>query len=157
MPALTCGILDYQRETSVDELLTSLELDGSARRMNASLGNGGVAEVVDLETGGVRVSIMPTTFSRAERSPSPREGGLFLDLVDQVLHRFRPQALLTYGGHAVSLELMRRRGRVGRRSSFTCTTSATTTAGGSPTLPRSCSLPSIRGDTTAARSAWRGR
>jgi hypothetical protein len=31
--ALTCGILDYQRETSVDELLRILELEGSARRL----------------------------------------------------------------------------------------------------------------------------
>ncbi len=76
--------------------------------MNAALGRGGSAEVVDLETGGVRVTIMPTTSSRAERSPGPREGALFLDLVQQVLDRFQPQALLTYGGHPVSLELMRR-------------------------------------------------
>ena len=106
--ALTCGILDYQGETSVEQLLGLLELDGSARRMNAALGRGGSAEVVNLETGGVRVTIMPTTSSRAERSPGPREGALFLDLVQQVLDRFQPQALLTYGGHPVSLELMRR-------------------------------------------------
>jgi len=31
-----------------------------------------------------------------------------VDLADQVFERFRPQVLLTYGGHPVSLELMRR-------------------------------------------------
>ncbi len=31
--SLTCGVLDYQRETTVDELLASLGLDGSARRL----------------------------------------------------------------------------------------------------------------------------
>jgi glycosyltransferase involved in cell wall biosynthesis len=106
--ALTCGILDYQGETSVDQLLGIVELDGSARRMNAKLGRGAAAEVVDLEAGGVRVTIMPTTSSRAERAPTPREGAAFLELVQQVLDRFRPQALLTYGGHPVSLELMKR-------------------------------------------------
>ena len=36
--ALTCGILDYQRETTVDELLSILELEGAGRRLNAELG-----------------------------------------------------------------------------------------------------------------------
>ena len=105
--ALSCGILDYQRETSVDELLRVLELDGSARRLNATLGRGGAAEVVDLALNGVRVTMMPTASSRAERAPNPLEGERFLDLARQVLGRFRPDVLLTYGGHAVSLELMR--------------------------------------------------
>jgi glycosyltransferase involved in cell wall biosynthesis len=105
--ALTCGILDYQRETSVDELLKVLELDGSARRVNASLGRGGAVEAVDLTLNGVRVTVMPTASSRAERAPNALDGGRFLDLARQVLGRFRPDVLLTYGGHAVSLELMR--------------------------------------------------
>ena len=33
---------------------------------------------------------------------------MFLDLADQVLDRFRPEILLTYGGHPVSRELMLR-------------------------------------------------
>ncbi len=66
--ALTCGILDYQGETSVEQLLGILELDGSARRMTATPSRGEVTEVVDLEVGGVRVTIMPTTSSRAERT-----------------------------------------------------------------------------------------
>src|SRR6516162_9787411 len=59
--ALTCGLLDYQRETSVDEVLQNLELDDAARRANAALGRGGAAEVVDLTVGGVRVTVMPTS------------------------------------------------------------------------------------------------
>jgi glycosyltransferase involved in cell wall biosynthesis len=51
---------------------------------------------------------MPTAFSRAERAPSQREGAIFLDLADQVFDRFRPEVLLTYGGHPAGLELMRR-------------------------------------------------
>jgi glycosyltransferase involved in cell wall biosynthesis len=106
--ALTCSILDYQRETSVDELLKILELEGSARRLDASLGRGGTAEVVDLKLNGVRVTVMPTASSRAELAPGPLDGETFLDLARQVLGRFRPDVLLTYGGHPVSLELMRR-------------------------------------------------
>jgi glycosyltransferase involved in cell wall biosynthesis len=55
----------------------------------------------------VRITLLPTAFSRAERAPGPREAALFLDLADQVLNRFRPGVLLTYGGHPVSRELMR--------------------------------------------------
>src|ERR1700693_155852 len=69
--ALTCGILDYQRETSVDELLKVLELEDSARRANAALGPGGEVEVVDLTLDGVRATVMPTSSSRAERAPDP--------------------------------------------------------------------------------------
>jgi len=56
----------------------------------------------------VRVTLLPTAHSRAERAPCHREGALFLDLACQVLNRFRPHVLLTYGGHPVRLELMRR-------------------------------------------------
>ena len=51
---------------------------------------------------------MPTASSRAERSPDPRESAIFLELAEQVFDRFRPDVLLTYGGHPASLELMRR-------------------------------------------------
>jgi hypothetical protein len=37
-----------------------------------------------------------------------RESARFLGLADQVLDRFRPHVLLTYGGHPACLELMRR-------------------------------------------------
>lgn len=104
--ALTCGVLDYQRETALDELLAGLDLP--ARRPSAALRNGQAAAVVDLDVGGVRVTVLPTASSRAERAPDPREGAAFLDLAGQVLERFRPDVLLTYGGHPVSLELMRR-------------------------------------------------
>jgi len=104
--ALTCGVLDYQRETALDEALATMELP--AERAGAGLSRGGSAEVIDLDVGGVRVTLMPTTSSRAEKSPNPREGAIFLDLANQVFERFQPQVLLTYGGHPVSLELMRR-------------------------------------------------
>ncbi len=106
--ALGCGVLDYQRETPIDELLRIVELDGGARRARASLGGRASAEVVDLVANGVRVTMMPTASSRPDRAPSPGEGDAFLKLADQVLRKFRPGVMLTYGGHPVSLELMRR-------------------------------------------------
>ncbi len=104
--ALTCGVLDYQQETPLDDVLSAFDLP--TKRGGAALSRGGQAEVFDLELDRVRVTLLPTAHSRAERAPSPYEAGLFLDLACQVLNRFRPQVLLTYGGHPVSLELMRR-------------------------------------------------
>jgi glycosyltransferase involved in cell wall biosynthesis len=104
--ALSCGLLDYEEETPLEDVLAALEQPG--RQVTATLSRGGQAEVFDLELEGVRATLLPTTSSRAGRSPTPREGAIFLDLVDQILERFRPDALLTYGGHPVSLELMRR-------------------------------------------------
>ena len=40
--------------------------------------------------------------------PAHAKAALFLDLADQVLDRFRPEILLTYGGHPVCRELMHR-------------------------------------------------
>jgi glycosyltransferase involved in cell wall biosynthesis len=104
--AFTCGLLDYAHETPLEDVLASM--DRSVPRVTAALSRGGHAEVFDLAVGGVRVTLLPTAYSRADKSPSPREAGIFLDLADQVLERFRPEILLTYGGHPASLELMRR-------------------------------------------------
>jgi len=103
--ALTCGVLDYQRETPLDDVMSKIDLP--AERASAALSRGGSAEVIDLELGGVRVTLLPTSSSRAERSPNTREGPIFVDLAGQVFDRFRPDVLLTYGGQPVSLELMR--------------------------------------------------
>jgi glycosyltransferase involved in cell wall biosynthesis len=102
--ALTCGVLDYQQETPLEDVLTALDLP--AQRASAALSRGGQAEVFDLELDGVRLTLLPTAHSRAERAPSPFEANKFLDVAGQVLHRFRPRVLLTYGGHPVSLQLM---------------------------------------------------
>jgi glycosyltransferase involved in cell wall biosynthesis len=104
--ALTCGVLDYQNETPLEDVLAAI--DRPTPRVGAALSLGGEAEVFDLEVDGVRVTLLPTAFSRAERAPGPREGAMFLDLADQVLGRFEPEVILTYGGHPVCLELMRR-------------------------------------------------
>ncbi len=66
--ALTCGLLDFERETSVNAMLVGLELDRSARKMGAALGGTATAEVVNMEVGGVRVTMLPTASSRADRA-----------------------------------------------------------------------------------------
>jgi glycosyltransferase involved in cell wall biosynthesis len=104
--ALSCGVLDYEEETPLDDVLAVLEQP--ARRVVAALSRGGQAEVFDVELERVRATLIPTGSSRAGRSPTPREGAIFLDLADQVFDRFQPDILLAYGGHPVSLELMRR-------------------------------------------------
>jgi glycosyltransferase involved in cell wall biosynthesis len=103
--AFTAGVLDFERETSVEEVLASLEMPG--RRVQAELSSAGTVDVYDLSVNGVRVTLLPTASSRAERSPDPREAGPFLDLADQIFDRFRPDVLLTYGGHPASFDLMR--------------------------------------------------
>jgi glycosyltransferase involved in cell wall biosynthesis len=104
--SLTCGVLDYQNETPLEDVLTAV--DRPIERARAALSRGGEAEVFDLELGGVRLTLLPTAYSRAERAPGQREAAIFLDLAEQALNRFRPEILLTYGGHPVCLELMQR-------------------------------------------------
>ncbi len=74
----------------------------------SELGTGRAAEVIDRGVNGVRVTVMPTAYSRAERSPDSRESAILLELAQQVFDRFRPDVLLPYGGHPASLDLMRR-------------------------------------------------
>ncbi len=73
-------------------------------------GRGGPVEVLDIQDGNLRGTVVPTASSRV---PDPDEARVFLDLAERVLDRLRPQVLLTYGGHPAVLELMasaRRRG-----------------------------------------------
>ena len=76
--------------------------------MPGELGTGRAAEVIDRGVNGVRVTVMPTAYSRAERSPDSRESAILLELAQHVFDRFRPDVLLPYGGHPASLDLMRR-------------------------------------------------
>ena len=48
----------------------------------------------DLELEGVRVTLLPTAFSRAQRGTWAAQGAMFLDLAGQVLDRFKPEVLL---------------------------------------------------------------
>ena len=102
--ALTCGVLDYQQETPLEDVLTALELP--AQRAGAALSRGGQAEVFDLNLDGVRADII------AHR-PQPGRAGTQSIRGKQIPRRgragnapFPAPGLLTYGGHPVSLQLM---------------------------------------------------
>jgi hypothetical protein len=88
---LTRGILDLERESSLDEVLAALELP--VRRFQAELRSGGV-EVLDQSVNGVWVTLMPTVPRRAQRSPNPWESAVFL------AGRARNQARQSYRNQA---------------------------------------------------------
>ena len=100
------GVLDHEQETSVDEVLGSLGL--SANRLQAELsvwmfGRGDRPHGQRRSRDALAHGLQP---GRAVAGSARR--GVFLDLAEQVLDRFRPDVLLTYGGHPAGLELMRR-------------------------------------------------
>lgn len=108
---LTTGVLDYEVETPLETVLAAQGL--STERIEVDLKRGGAADVFDFDLRGVRVTQLPVASSRADRSPTRDEGAVLLDLFDQVLERFRPRLLLTYGGHPAGLEMMSRARRKG--------------------------------------------
>src|ERR1700688_4574384 len=61
--ALACGILDYQNETPLEDVLSAIELP--TNRVGAALSRGGEAEVFDLAFNCVRLTLLPTASSRA--------------------------------------------------------------------------------------------
>ena len=108
---LTLGVLDYEQETALEEVLAPM---GTPVPPSAALlRGGGSVRAFDLELDGVRLRLLPTASSRVERSPNAGEAAAYLDLAEQLLDRFAPQVLLTYGGQPVNRALMalaRRRG-----------------------------------------------
>lgn len=108
---LSTGVLDYEHETSLEAVLGTMGVP--YRRARATAGDGADIGVIDLELGGVRATVLPTASSRPGRAPDLAESGRLLGLADRVLARFRPQVLLTYGGHPANLELMRRARHLG--------------------------------------------
>jgi glycosyltransferase involved in cell wall biosynthesis len=57
---------------------------------------------------GVRASVYEPRGHRPRRTPTPAEGQAFLALFDGVVRRFRPDLVLTYGGHWLARELIAR-------------------------------------------------
>jgi glycosyltransferase involved in cell wall biosynthesis len=104
--ALSTGVLDFRHETPLQAALNTLGVP--IRPARATLTPNGEVGVFDLVLRGVRVTLLPTASSRLGRSPDRAESAALLDLAEQVCECFRPQVLLTYGGHPVSLELMAR-------------------------------------------------
>ena len=103
---LSAGLLDYERDTPLEDVLSTLDVPFSRDAAKRADGTG--VAVLDLVLRGVRVTLMPIRSSRPDRSPDRAESLAFLDLAEQAFERFRPRVLLTYGGHPANLELMRR-------------------------------------------------
>jgi hypothetical protein len=77
--ALTAGVLDYERETTLDEVLAGLDLP--SQRVRADLGLAGSAEVINLLWQGLptlplpsRSSTWPSTASASPSCPQPPAG-----------------------------------------------------------------------------------
>jgi hypothetical protein len=68
--ALATGVFDPERDTSLDEVLATLDLP--TRRFQAGPGSGFAAEVFVLGMKGFRVTVMPAS-RRATRSPDRRK------------------------------------------------------------------------------------
>jgi glycosyltransferase involved in cell wall biosynthesis len=102
--AFTAGLLDYEQETRLEAVLDTL--DAPYQSVRASLSGDRFANVLDLTLAGVRVTLLPTSSSHPPHAPSPDEARAFFDLAMQAIDRFRPDLILTYGGHPASLELM---------------------------------------------------
>ncbi len=100
---LTTGILDPEGETTLDEVLATLELP--CQRFRAELAAGCPAEVIDLSVNGVRVTVMPTASSRADRS---RTGGRRTFSSNWPGRSSTASGLTCCWPTAASLELMRR-------------------------------------------------
>lgn len=102
--ALVAGLLDYEADTPAEAVLEAAGLAFERRRVRLE---GAEVEVLGLRTRGVEVALLPTRSSRADRGPDRDESNRFVALFERALERFRPRAVLAYGGHAANLEAMR--------------------------------------------------
>ena len=83
---LSTGVLDFEEETTADAVLAGLGI--TADRSEAITSWGDPAPVIDVSHHGVRVTLLRTASSRADRSPDLAESRTFVDLGEQVLRRF---------------------------------------------------------------------
>jgi glycosyltransferase involved in cell wall biosynthesis len=92
-----CGPhLDFERAPPFAEVLRSRGLPYTVRHGRAG---GRPFSLFQLVQGGVPVSVFGPQDAHPARPPAPAEGRAFLTLLDGVLDRFRPDVVLTYGGH----------------------------------------------------------
>jgi len=94
---LTTGILDPERETSLDEVLATLELP--VQRFQAELGTGRAAEVIDLSGQRGPGHAHAHSLESAERSPDPRESAIFLELAERRRQREKTKGTLLFTAH----------------------------------------------------------
>ncbi|AGA24799.1 glycosyltransferase [Singulisphaera acidiphila] len=102
--AISAGLLSYEREMSVEEILKPL---GVPIRKAAPMAGMYPADSLEFDLGGVGVTLVPTASSQAERFVDPSEMNGFLARTARLIDEFRPQVMLTYGGHPASFALMK--------------------------------------------------
>jgi glycosyltransferase involved in cell wall biosynthesis len=95
--------LDFDEEVSLSQLFTSQQIGFEVRQTTA----GAVpVSVFHLRHGGVPVMIYDSPVARPFQTPTREEGICFLALYERVLKRFRPDIVLTYGGHWLAREII---------------------------------------------------
>ena len=110
-----CGVfsgpqLDYEQGESLPQLLSDYRLQVEVRRASAGPADFSVYHLVQ---GGLPISVYHTPNTRPYQPPGRDDGLAFLSLLEQVLDKFRPDVLLTYGGYWLGQEVIaaaRRRG-----------------------------------------------
>jgi len=96
-----------ERETSLDDVLATLEL--LARRFREELQRGRSARVTELVVDGVRVAIMPTAPTRAERTLDSRQSSSSFPPEGSRKDAYgvpaTPSTILLFAGHRIRRNL----------------------------------------------------
>ncbi|HEV3261921.1 MAG TPA: glycosyltransferase [Gemmataceae bacterium] len=102
-----CGVfsgpqLDYEHGESLEQLLSDYGMQPEVRHGSGSA----PFSVYHFVQRGLPVSVYHTPNVRPLQPPSRELGMPFLSLFEQVLDKFRPDVLLTYGGHWLAHEVI---------------------------------------------------
>jgi glycosyltransferase involved in cell wall biosynthesis len=99
-----CGPhLDFEEKPSLAQFLGAQQIGFELRQTAAGLVP---LSVLHFLQGGVPVMICGSPVARSFQAPTHGEGVCFLALFERVLERFRPDLVLTYGGHWLAQEVM---------------------------------------------------
>ncbi|MDB5313202.1 MAG: hypothetical protein JWO38_7404 [Gemmataceae bacterium] len=113
--AFTGPVLDDPAAPPVGELLRDRP---GVRTTPGTAGPVGFTIHTDTGPGGFPVTVFAPAPAAPARSPTAAEAGAFLGVLDQVLGRFRPDVVLTYGGDPASAGVLGRARRAGARVGF---------------------------------------
>jgi glycosyltransferase involved in cell wall biosynthesis len=99
-----CGPhLDFEDAPSLAQILAAQQIPFERRQTEA----GSVpVSVFHFESRGVPVQLYDSPLARRSQAATREEGACFLALYERVLERFRPDAVLTYGGDWVAQEVI---------------------------------------------------
>jgi glycosyltransferase involved in cell wall biosynthesis len=106
-----CGPgLDFEQGPSLEEFLTSQQIAFEQRQTTAGATP---LSVFHFRHGGVGVQIYQGPAGRPSQAATPEDCVCFLALYEQVLERFQPDVLLTYGGDGIAQQIMKQAKRRG--------------------------------------------